>query len=250
MMAVSEDDLHAFVDGQLEPSRRAEVEAYLAAHPAMAERFAAYGRDARALRDAFAPIAREPLPARLGLRPGPAARRRPALWMGLAAAILLLLGGTGGWWLRDWAPPASGGIALLAQEAAANYRLFATDRQRPVEVRAPADLALWSSERIGRAPVLPDLSAAGYRMMGGRVVSTDHGAALMLMYDDDKGSRLVVFSRPMQIERDAPMARLDTAPLAGWSWSSNGMGYSLVGSLPPDILHPLADEIRRQIAKS
>lgn len=33
----------------------------------------------------------------------------------------------------------------------------------------------------------------------------------------------------------------------GWAWATDGMGYSLVGSLPSDVLHPLADDVRRQI---
>lgn len=251
MMPVSEGDLHAFIDGALDPSRRAEVEAYLEAHPEIAERFAGYDRDAQALRAALDPVAREPVPTALSLRAETRERRRgPSAWMGVAAAILLVFGGSAGWWLRAWSEPPAGGIQTLAQEAAANYALFAGDHQRPVEIRATADLISWTSDRTGRSPVLPDLSASGYRLMGGRVVSTAHGPGLMLMYDNDQGSRLVIFSRPMKIEREAPMVKLDGDHLAGWSWSSQGMGYSLVGSLPPDRLHPLADEIRRQTTGS
>ena len=40
--AVGEDDLQAYVDGQLDTRRRAAIEAYLAAHPGEATRVAAY----------------------------------------------------------------------------------------------------------------------------------------------------------------------------------------------------------------
>src|SRR3546814_2713310 len=40
--AVAEDDLQAYVDGQLDGRRRAAIESYLAAHPGEAARLAAY----------------------------------------------------------------------------------------------------------------------------------------------------------------------------------------------------------------
>jgi anti-sigma factor RsiW len=54
---VSENDLHAFVDGQLAPERRRELETHLAAHPGAAERVRAFvgQREAlAALRDSLA----------------------------------------------------------------------------------------------------------------------------------------------------------------------------------------------------
>ena len=39
---VSENDLHAFVDGQIAPERRRELETYLAVHPGAAERVRAF----------------------------------------------------------------------------------------------------------------------------------------------------------------------------------------------------------------
>ena len=38
---ITEDDLHAYVDGALEPEREAEVAAYLEAHPNVARRVSA-----------------------------------------------------------------------------------------------------------------------------------------------------------------------------------------------------------------
>ena len=54
---MSENDLHAFVDGQLAPGRRRELETYLAAHPDAAERVRAFfgqGEALTALRDSLA----------------------------------------------------------------------------------------------------------------------------------------------------------------------------------------------------
>ena len=44
---ITEDDLHAYVDGVLEPEREAEVAAYLEGHPDMARRVSAFLGSAR-----------------------------------------------------------------------------------------------------------------------------------------------------------------------------------------------------------
>ncbi|MGZ9110483.1 MAG: hypothetical protein ACXW3X_05185 [Rhodoplanes sp.] len=66
------------------------------------------------------------------------------------------------------------------------------------------------------------------------------------MYDDDRGRRLVLLTRPMEIDQTAPMAQHSRGAVTGFTWADKGMGYSLVGPAAPEILHPLADQVRRQ----
>lgn len=249
---IAEDDLHAYVDGLLDDARRAEVAAYFEAHPDIAARFARYGEHRAQLKAALDPVAKEPVPTRLNLEHIMAAGRssRAPLWHSAATALLLLLvGGSGGWALHGMLQPPGEGVAALAREATDNFVTFASDVARPVELRSEdaSELIEWASRHLGRKPVLPDLSRSGYRMMGGRVVSTAHGAGLMLMYDNDRGSRLVMLSRPMRVDRNRKMTEHSAGNVEGWSWAADGMGYSIVGSLPADELHPLADDIRRQV---
>ncbi|WP_454857540.1 anti-sigma factor family protein [Rhizobium binxianense] len=248
---ITEDDLHAFVDGALEEAREAEVSAYLEAHPDVAARIASYGAQRLDLRTALDPIADEPVPSRLGLAHMIEARRerRAFSWrMAAAAMVLLVAGGSGGWMLHGFYQQPDEGVIALAREASDSYRTYASDRVRPVELRADnaAELVDWATQRMGHKPVLPDLSRSGYRLMGGRIVSTPHGAGLMLMYDDDRGTRLVMLTRPMIVDQNRPMAPHAQGNVGGWSWATDGMGYSLVGSLPSDALHALADEVRGQ----
>jgi anti-sigma factor RsiW len=257
---ITEDELHAYVDQALDPARRAEVEDYLAHHPEVARRVAGDVQQRDQLRAALAPIAEEPVPPELGLAQLLEARqlRRPARWqLAIAAVALVGLGGFGGWALRGpasgpSAPAASSGIAALAEEAADSYRVYAPDRVHPVELRAAQqrELVTWVSDRLQRPVAVPDLSAAGYRFMGGRVVATAHGPAGLLMYDDDRGTRMVVLIRPMAIERDTQMAAHESGAVRGFSWAQQGVGYSVVATASPETLHPLADEVRRQVAIS
>jgi anti-sigma factor RsiW len=252
-LPITEDDLHGYVDQALAPERRAEVEAYLASHPEVAQRIAGYAGQREALRDALGPIAEEPVPPQLSLARMIEARRLPARrlpWRAAAAAVLLLaIGGAGGWLSRGLTQPAAAGIAALAQEGADTYAVYASDRNRAVELGAAdrEQLVRWVSNRLQRPIAVPNLAAAGYRFMGGRLVATPHGPAGMFMYDDDHGTRIAMLVRPMEIEGDTPMSERSHGPVSGVTWAEQGLGYTLVGAEPADVLHPLADEMRRQI---
>jgi anti-sigma factor RsiW len=43
------------------------------------------------------------------------------------------------------------------------------------------------------------------------------------------------------------MAESGRGGVKAFTWSMDGIGYSLVGTLPADLLHPLADEVRAQV---
>ncbi|QDL94344.1 anti-sigma factor (plasmid) [Paroceanicella profunda] len=249
---ICDDDLHGYVDGALTPERAAEVEAWLAVHPHEAARVADYADQARALRAALDPVAEQPVPAQLHLgRLIEARGRRRGQWRQAAAAVLLLgLGGAGGWLSHAQMPQGPlTGIAALASESAQSYGVYATDALRPVELTAAQGpvLADWAERRLGRPMRIPDLAASGWRFMGGRVVATAHGPAMMLMYDDDAGTRLVMQVRRMAGQQDPRMSGFEDAGVNGYTWSAHGMGYALAGGLPPQRLHPLADDIRRQL---
>jgi len=249
---ITEDDLHAYIDGRLDAARREEVSTYLEKHPDVADRVSSYSAQRTILHRAFDPIADEPIPTRLNLNHMIATRRqnRVSTWrLAAAAVVLLVAGGSGGWYLRDMTLPPTEGVVALAREASDSFATYAADRTRPVELRADnmVELVDWATERMGQKPVLPDLSKSGYRLMGGRVVSTPHGAGLMLMYDNDQGTRLVMLTRPMAVDQTRTMTPHSQGKVDGWAWASNGMGYSLVGSLSSEALHPLADDIRQQV---
>lgn len=248
---ISEDDLQAYVDQALDAGRREEVREYLRLHPEVARRIDGYVAQRAALRAVLAPIAEEPIPPELGIRALAEARRaklsawRPAI----AAAMLLCVGGVGGWMAHGVATPPVNGVRALAHEAADNYRVYASDLHRPVEMGAAqkADLVRWVSNRLQSPVAVPDLRSAGYRFIGGRLVTTPHGPAAMFIYDDAQGERLAVMVRPMKVEKNTRMSEQTVAGLDGVSWASDGIGYSLVAPAKPKSLHPLADEVRRQV---
>jgi anti-sigma factor RsiW len=252
---ITEEDLHGFIDQRLDPSREAEVSAHLEMHPDVATRINNYVEQRTALRTALAPIAEEPLPSELDLARMIARRGRSprvSWWNAAAAAVVLLcLGGAGGWSLHGIRQAPLQGVAAIAQEAAENYAVFGPDHTRPVELRATdrAELVSWATERLGRPVAIPDLSESGYRFMGGRIVTTAHGPAAMFMYDDDRGTRLVMLARPMAADQNLPMTSQAHGSVNSFAWADKGLGYSLVGPAAPEALHPIANEARRQLSR-
>lgn len=249
---VTEDELHAYVDEVLDAARRDEVEQYLRAHQAVSERVRAYVAQRGALRDAFARHADEPLPASLDLWAIVEARlrgRRPAHWRVAAALVLAIAAGAAGGWFGR-AGRASG-VQLIAQEAAASYAVFTVDPRRPVELWASQqdDLTRWVSNRLQRPLSPPDLTGEGYRLLGGRVVPTEHGPAAMFMYENDAKTRVVVFVRPMASAQTTSIEQVEAGPLDACAWIDRGVGYSVVAREPYLRLLALSRQVRMQASE-
>jgi anti-sigma factor RsiW len=248
---ISEDDLHAFVDGQLGSDRRAALQRYLDANPDAAGRVAAYRAQRAALRTVFIQPDSEALPPRLDLSRilQERQRHRLARWR-IAAAIVLALGvgGTGGWFLHQPSAPTRSTLAmqLLEQEAFTSHVVYAADRRHPIEMGASdeAHLKQWLSNRLGQQVAPPDLSSLGFQLIGGRLLATEHGApAAMFMYNDASGRRLSLLLRPMAPDLKAPWTDIQRVGLSGYAWIAKGMGCAVVAALPETELNHVAAKV-------
>lgn len=255
--AILEDDLHAFVDDLLTNDRRTEVQEYLDRHPDAAAQVVRLRAQRQALRAAFTHVADEPVPSRLNLQSIAESYRSSTdslrRWKAAAAVTLALgLGSTGGWFAHGVAEAPAAGVSALSREAGANYATYAFDTERPVEIDGnhKAQLVSWVSTRLQRHVAVPDLAQAGYHLVGGRLVATEHGPAALFLYDDRQGTRLAVMVRKMTVQLDTPTMQRNEGPFDGYSWADKGLGYSLVGNDRPASLHSLADEVRRQARMS
>jgi anti-sigma factor RsiW len=246
---VAEEDLHAYVDGLLDDERRAAVDRYLQAHPETAERIAAYIAQRQQLRAALSEGAGDPIPPNLNLARllEERLRRRHAPWRAAAAVVLALGVGSAGSWLLARRPPS--GIDVIAQEGAASYAVYASDKRRPVEVWAAQrdDLVRWLSNRLNRPISPPDLSSLDYQLLGGRLVASPHGPAALFIYENPRGVRLAIYVRPMSTGQSTSLERTDVNDLDGCAWIDRGVGYSLVAAEPYDRLEGLSRLVRQEV---
>lgn len=252
---IGEEELHAYVDGQLDAERLPAVQRYLQEHPEIHRQVSAWRAQREVLRAAFDPLAAEPIPPQLSLELLIQQRllRRWAPWRAAAAAVLIFgLGGAGGWLLHGAMPSPEATMTLLAQQAVANHIVYTADRRRPTELGAAQrdDLARWVSNRLNHQVEPPDLSADGFAYMGGRLAATPDGPAGLFMYDGPAGVRLTVFVLPLHAAAERPIQHIDFAHVDGCAWIDKNVGYTVVGKLPPSELRRLADIVRQQFAGS
>ncbi len=252
---IAEEELHAYVDNQLDPERVPAVLRYLQEHPEVARQVADWRAQREALRAAFNGVAAEPIPPPLGLERLIEGRlgRRWVPWRVAASALLAFsLGGAGGWFLHGGLQPPAATITLLAQEAVANHVVYTADRRRPTELGAQQreDLARWVSNRLNHQVAPPDLSTEGYNYIGGRLAATPDGPAGLFMYDGPQAVRLTVFVLPLHTAPEVPIQHIDFAHVDGCAWIHKGVGYTVVGKLPPPELKRLAEVVRQQLSGS
>lgn len=252
---IAEEDLHAYVDRQLPPERGPAVERYLEDNPEEARRIAAYAAQREALRAAFAIRGAEPLPPQLNMVRLIEARlrRRRAPWrMAAAVALALGAGGAGGWLLH--APPNRNTSALLTleQQAMASHIVYAADRRHPIEVGAGErdHLAQWLSNRLERKVAPPHLASIGYRLIGGRLLTTERGgAAALFMYENEAGTRLSLVLRPMAAGLKVPQAEASRGEVNLCAWIASGLGYAVVAALPDSELDRASQRIREVMGR-
>lgn len=247
----SEEDLRAYVDGRLDAERREAVDRYLQNHPEVAASIAADISQHSALREAFGAYAASPTPPQLNLTRLVEERlRQRRAWWQIAAAIVLAFaaGAGGGLWFGS--RPLTG-IGALAADAAISYVVYAVDEHHPVEI--PADqrnlMTRWLSNRLNRQVAPPDLSAAGYELLGGRLVASPHGAAALFVYRNANHKRLIIYVRPMvEASQTTGIKAVDGNRLDACAWIEQGIGYSLTAQQDYAHILELSQDVRRELA--
>lgn len=246
-LAVTESELHAYVDGTLPDGRRAEVEAYLETHPDDAERVAAYRRQNEALRALFDPVLDEPLPERLRT---PRPRWvKPALQY---AAVVgwIALGGVIGWGLRDYTDGQRTETSTWARRAAIAHVTYSPEVRHPVEVGADQETHLvnWLSKRLGAQVRAPHLGGLGYSLVGGRLLPGERGPVAQFMYQDAKGQRLTLYVRTNPEDTRETAFRFAQEKNVGvFYWLDGKLGYALSGELEKAELLRVANAVYRQL---
>lgn len=256
--AVEEAELHARLDGRLPPERAAEIDAYLAAHPEARDRLSQYAEQQQGLRAAFADQTAGPIPTRLRVARLVAEQRRhryQRLARIAAAVVLVVAGGIGGWAARDAAPAffpstnARGSNArTITADAIAAYRVFSVEVRHPVEVDVgqEAHLVQWLSKRLGRPLVVPDLTAAGFQLMGGRLLPAENGPAAQFMYENGK-ERVTLYLRT-GIGGETAFRYSERNGVGAFYWSDQGFGYALAAKADRNLLLRLSEIVYQQIS--
>ncbi|MCS0502275.1 anti-sigma factor family protein [Ancylobacter mangrovi] len=253
---ISDDDLQAYVDDEIDVARRIEVEAYLSAHPAEASRVMADLRIRDELRLSLADMPADPAQAGLRFATAEAARRlggalsRDRWLRGLrrVAAVGLLVGA--GWFAHaEFGPLAVSRV--VASDLPPAYVEDALRAHRTAQVRAgmlsqtgasydPAEI------RAATAIVMPELPT-GWSVEDVQVFPSAFGPSVeMSVKTRDFGPVSLFAVRPGSF--DVVQARtVSSEDLNAAYWQIGEVAYALVAQAPPRELDRTAERLARSL---
>jgi anti-sigma factor RsiW len=252
---VTEEDLLRYVDGFLDPVRRAEVEEYLKSSAADANMVTAHRHQNRMLRDAFDSILEERIPESIvatvvGTRP----RFVRPLWAAAAALVLFLAGGATGWYASGLGDEtvAMATTADFKASAMAAHRIYTPEVRHAVEV--PADdeqhLISWLSKRLGHPVKAPGLTTMGFDLVGGRLLSAPDGQpAAQFMYQDRTMRRLTLYVRAVNASEVSSFRFARDSDCSMFYWVDAPFAYALIGTaMDKEELHKISTQVYEQLS--
>jgi anti-sigma factor RsiW len=254
---LSDEILHAYVDGALSSDERGAVEAHLALHPETAARARAWAAQNETLHALFDPVLDEPHTLKVETR-----KRvfvAPYFWRNAAAlAATLVIGIAIGYFGRDyWTPAAGNARASIARQALLAHAAYVPEVRHPVEVTAREEqhLLAWLSKRLDAPLKAPSLAQSGYQLLGGRLLPAPAGAAsadksspvALLMYENAQGKRLSLLVRREAPNTDTAFRFTQDGHTSVFYWIDGPFGYALVGDVNKDELAVLARLVHQQL---
>jgi anti-sigma factor RsiW len=244
---VTEEELHAHVDGELPAERRAAVERWLAAHADDAARVASWRAQADAIRARYGALATEPVPARFDLAKLARSGRR---WPRIAAAATLVafLAGAAGGWLGRGAFEGAGPTRSVIVEALDAHRLYIAEVRHPIEVKAgESHLNPWLSRRVGYSLAAPNLEPFELKLLGGRLLPGQAGRpAALYMYESASGERFTFYCRKAQAPQTSLRYRA-SGVVGSYTWVEDDVAFVVSGPADQARLKKVAESVYEQV---
>src|SRR4029078_12320229 len=251
---VTEDELHAYIDGELPGDRMEAVASWLAAHPEQAALVASWRAQAESIRARYGATADEPVPERLKLdqvlKQDRANGRSWAAMAAAAAGVAFIVGGPARWMPRGASAAAPTGFDVFASEALDAYKLYVVEVRHPVEVpgNERAHMTQWLSKRLGEDLRVPDLQSIGLKLVGGRLLPGPTGAAAFYMYEGASGERFTIYcakaSAPASAFRYTAGERA-----AAFYWADGKVAYVVSGPADRDKREKVAKAAYEQMER-
>ncbi len=272
--------LMAYVDGEVDAATAREIEALMTTDAGLAQRARLMREVGATARAAYGDALHEEIPERLIAALGPASRGAAAASAGgalivsharrvlspsrkaggrawsfagwaLAASLAAVVVGSGGLYLSgNLEPP--GGLQLASSDrwldhVAGFYDIYA--KTKIEEERLLVDfyaedipeLGKWFGARLGRPLAVPDLTAKGFHLQGGRLLIIGGKPAAQFLYYAESGD-LIGLVIAIHEGSDAQARHDKRGHVNIVHWRKAGYAYALVGKVDPQTLQALADD--------
>ncbi|MEM5338873.1 anti-sigma factor family protein [Paraburkholderia azotifigens] len=264
---VSEEEIHAYVDGTLSDERREQVERAIELNPALAARISDYFSLNNMFHERYDRVLNEPVPARLRV---PEKRRwtSAANWpqfAGMAAALVLGIGiGVGTNMGKDVAAPWTGASSatsntrpvsadaseVFAQKAALAHVVYmpAVDRPSQIGEDHEQDFVQYLANKLGTDVHPPMLTKNGFELAGGRVLPGDDGPVAQFMYHNAKGERVTVCISHRKASANTTAFKLyQEGPVNVFYWVDGDFGYAVSGGIDRKVMLQIAHDVYAQL---
>ena len=243
---VSDEDLSSYLDGGLEPLRRAQVEAAIRADPHLARTIAAYRAQEEDLREMAASVLEEPVPEHL-LNVVRKARRpswRPPLRQMMQLAAALLVGVALGWLLQTSLQPRDDNLLEpFIRQAVLSHELFEANEELDT-LRESESRLLQEVRSPFQTPIrIPQLLGANYRPVLFRSVEGRVGPGVELAYADAEGALTSLLIRQHSDRDDIPVRFRKVGGRSVLYWLDGPLLYVLVGVSDEDQLRDMARSV-------
>jgi anti-sigma factor RsiW len=228
---ISDQDLHAFIDGELDETRAAQTAAQVAATPDLAERVARFRRDKAQLARIFGPLIEQPLPQQLR-QPFETAAARALTWRAKAVSAAAAMAALAifGWFAASYFS-GPGPDALVAEAIAARSgALHPAQEFAATTVTTPEARDRVVQSTLALALKTPDLGKAGYVLTTMSVYANHTQApAIQLSYRNAEGRLFTVYlHRPAGSDRFELIERGTTRICI---WENEDLGAVMVGEM-------------------
>jgi anti-sigma factor RsiW len=287
MQRRSDERLIAYLDGELEPAERRDIEAWLESDPIAREKLAALAESTNLARLAFDEVMHEPVPERLiaaargetaasergaqvlpfiGRQGAPGGRAAQRWWIGLPVAASLfglLLGGSVAYVsVGKLVPAGAGGKQAAVETAAADkawldnaagyFKLFVSAGDAGlVDVPAntdPREAFQKISQSLPQKVRLPDLKSWGLNFRGARLVVAEGRPAAQLVYTtENKAIGSLTLIIGSTKEPDISPTLAQRQDVNLLYWRHQGRAYALAGQADVGYLWGIANDVAWQL---
>ena len=264
---ISEEDIHAYVDGTLSDERREEVERAIELNPALAARVSDYFSLNNMFHERYDRVLNEPVPARLRM---PQKRRwlSAANWpqfAGMAAALVLGIGiGVGTNMGKDVAAPgasAPSGMSntrpvsadaseVFARKAALAHVVYMPSVNRPEQIGQDheQDFVQYLANKLGTDVHPPMLTKSGFELAGGRILPGDDGPVAQFMYHNANGERVTLCISHRKVNANTTAFKLyQEGPVNVFYWVDGDFGYAVSGGIDRKVMLQIAHDVYAQL---
>ena len=236
--AISEEELHAFIDGELDPARRNAVERLLEEDAALAERVVKFREDKRRLASIYATLLERPLPPSWERlirqdRPSYVRRREFSVLTAIAASLVIVIGGV---WLAHSPGRLPQTRSLVSEALAARNGDLHPDAISSGDMFSASRQVSAALAMKAKAPVLARM---GYRLASIRSYDTvAKERSVELTYADSRGREVTLY-----VSRSVGTPRFDQYESGGVRiciWQDDIVGMVMVGHLSAAEMQRLA----------